>query len=322
MLKQSNVKPTVKAPALKEGDRVALVAAASRPRAPSVVVRCKKIVAEMGLVPVVGKHVMDISGFMAGSDEDRLADLHEAIADPSIAGIFFLTGGYGTLHLLPFLDYDLIAQHPKVYAGCDDNTALLNAIHAKTGLITFHAPNVEQIRNKYLFRLYKQAVMSTEPIALLDATAHADFEVCACDFYCAVEGSVQGRTVGGNLTALASLLGTPYEPPFQDRIIFLEDINEQNSILDRWFTSLYLSGHLQRAAGAAFGSFENCNPRGAVNMLSIMDTFGDRMQYLRKPGCFGFPFGQFRDTSIVPIGVNASLDCSAGKFEFLESALA
>jgi muramoyltetrapeptide carboxypeptidase len=322
MFTLTKVKPVMKAPALKHGDRVGLLAPSSRPLTPAVVARCEGVVAQMGFQPVVGKNVLNVHGFMAGTDDERLSDFHTMLSDDGIAAVFFITGGYGALHLLSRIDYDSISRHPKVFAGCDDATSLLTAINVKTGLVTLHAPNIEQIKSRHTFELFKRAVMSCDPLAELQAQAHnPEQEVYGSDFYCAVEGTPEGRLVGGNLTSIASLLGTKYEPVFNDSIIFLEDVNEQNGVLDRWFTSLYLAGHLQSANGVAFGAFENCHARGALNMLSTMDTFSDRLKYLRKSSCFGLPFGQMRDTAVVPIGLQARLHCQSGRLEFLEPAL-
>jgi muramoyltetrapeptide carboxypeptidase len=110
-------------------------------------------------------------------------------------------------------------------------------------------------------------------------------------------------------------------PDVRGGILLLEDINEQNGILDRWITSLYLSGDLQYANAVACGSFENCGITDSYNMLSVMDTFADRMKYLGKTACFGLPFGQHDDTAVVAIGVHARLDAGAGRLDFLESAV-
>jgi muramoyltetrapeptide carboxypeptidase len=311
---------TIKSAAINPGDRVGLVCPAGRPESAAVIARCVKVVEELGFVPVVGEHVLKIQGFMAGSAQERAADLNGFIENDSIKAIFCLTGGYGSLHVLPLVNYEKLAASPKLITGCDDNTSLLNAIHARTGLVCFHAPNVDQIKTKFTFDRFRSLVTSNSQSSFSTREACNDV-VGGGDHYFPVDGVCEGSLIGGNLTALVSLLGTQYAPSFERSLIFLEDKNEQNGILDRWFTTLYIAGHLRSASGVAFGYFENCNPKQSLNMLSIVDTFGDRLKELKKPSCFGFPFGQGSDTVGVPIGTLARLNCQAGTIELLESPL-
>jgi muramoyltetrapeptide carboxypeptidase len=322
MLPTREKKVLVKPRALREGDRVGIVAPSSRPATPAVVAAAERVVREMGFKPVLGKHVMSIHGFMAGTDSERLSDLVAFFSDDSIAGIFCITGGYGAMHLLPFLDYRSIAASPKVFVGCDDNTVLLDALFEHSGLVSFYGPNLDGIETKTTFDRFRSAVTCSDVFPTLDAHASGSQELSFNkDFFCPVEGDVEGHTVGGNLTALVSLLGTPYEPRFSGSLILLDDIHEQTGMLDRWFTTLYLAGHLQTCRGVVCGAFEDCGPKDSWNMLSVMDVFSDRLRYLGTPSCFGMPFGQTRETTLVPIGINAKLSAASGRLEFGEPAL-
>ncbi|HEY9791879.1 MAG TPA: LD-carboxypeptidase [Candidatus Obscuribacterales bacterium] len=299
-----------------------LICPSSRPQTPAVVARCHRLIAEMGFKPVVGKHVLSSYGFTAGTDEQRLADLHGFVEDDSIAAIFCLSGGYGALRLLPHLDFAAIERSRKLFVGGDDASCLLNAINAASGLVCLQALNLEQIKTKQTYDRLKTAVTSTNVWApLVAAQSGEELLSGKHDFYCCVEGIAEGKLVGGNLTAFITLMGTPYQPDMNGKIIFLEDLGEQNGILDRWFTTLYLSGDLQYAAAVVFGSFKDCGPKNSDTMLSVMDLFGDRLQYLGKISCFGLPFGQQDDSYPVPIGVNARLTAAEGRLEFLEPAL-
>jgi muramoyltetrapeptide carboxypeptidase len=318
----TKTKSVVKPRALKPGDCVGLVCPSSRPETPGVVTRAQRVITEMGFVPVAGKHVLETHGFMAGTDEQRLFDLQSFLNDDSIAAVYCITGGYGALHLVPHLEFSCLSKNPKLVIGCDDNTALLNAIYARCSMVTMHAPNLDQVKNKETFERVRSALTKTDALSGISASGGADaFSGEQQDFYCAVEGTVEGRLIGGNLTSFAALLGTSFEPDMKGSIIFLEDLNEQNGILDRWFTTLYLGGHLQFASGVAVGSFENCSGRDSTNMLSVMDTFSDRLKYLGKTSCFGLPFGQQSHTTAIPIGIESRLIATEGKLEFLEPAL-
>ncbi len=278
------------------------------------------MIEDIGFKPVVGANVLKMHGYMAGSDSERLEDLVKFIEDDSIRGIFCVTGGFGSLHLLQHLPYTTIQKQPKVLVGCDDNTSWLAAISARTGLVTFQGPNLDEIRTKYTLDRLKLALTSNKALPVISAGDTVGDDIVS-SVYAPVKWTVEGPLLGGNLTALMSLMGTPFEPMFDGRVLFLEDRDERNDILDRWFTTLWVSGQLQRTAGVCFGSFEGCGTRDSYNMLSLEDLFGDRLKLLNKPCCFGLPLGQGKDTSTVAVGVKVRLDTAQGKLEFLEPAL-
>lgn len=311
----------VKPPALKPGDRAALVCPASRPESPAVVERCVRLLEAMSLRPVVGKHVLRVHGYMAGRDEERLEDLLGFLQDESIAAIFCVTGGFGSLHLLPYLDYSSVASQPKIVVGCDDNTTLLLALNAMSGLVTFYGPNLDQVRTKHCFERLKAALIDAQPPPPVSAATEGCDDVLAAAPYAPVPGRVQGRFIGGNMSALISLFGTPYQPDLQDAVLFLEDINERNDILERWLTTLYISGELAKVRGVAFGEFVGCGPKSSFNTLSLEDLLGDRMKRLSIPSCFGLPLGQSSRMATVPVGVNALLDAARGVLEFAEAGV-
>jgi muramoyltetrapeptide carboxypeptidase len=307
----------IKPPVLKPNDRVGLVAPASRPDNPSELARAVRIVEEMGLTPIVGKNVLKVHGYMAGTDAERLSDLNAFIEDDSIRAIFCVTGGFGSLHLLPDVHYSSLKTNPKVIVGGDDNTSLITAIHVRTGLVTFAGPNLDKVDSSFTFDNLKQMLTSTETPPAIPYKSYRFMEVP----YSPVPGTVSGALLGGNLTALVSLMGTPFQPEFLDTILFLEDIDERHDILDRWFTTLYVSGSLAKTSGIAFGDFERCSTKGAKNMLSLQDLYGDRLKELQKPSCFGLPFGQSRETITLPLGIQATLDSARAHMQFMEPVL-
>ena len=327
----------IKPRALKEGERVAILCPAGRPHNPATVNRAKAIVEQMGLKPVVGKNALKIYGTMAGTDEERVSDFNDALRDESIAGIFCVTGGYGALHLVDKIDWQALKQSPKIIAGSDDISHILLAAYAKTGVITFHAPNMDRISSRQSFDALKLAVTSKDKLPSIQSNywgLEASFDGSSKSrarvpddkwqiaySYAAVEGTAQGALLGGNLTALGSLMGTPFQPSFKNAVLFLEDINEDHGILDRWFTNLYLAGALNDVSGVALGDFENCRTEDCFNMYSIEDLFGDRMKAVNKPCCFGMPLGQSARALTAPIGVKVRLDASKGTLTYLESAL-
>ncbi|MBX9689697.1 MAG: LD-carboxypeptidase [Candidatus Obscuribacterales bacterium] len=309
----------LKPAALKPGAKVGLFAPSARPASPLVLKRCIQVIEEMGFSPVVGQNVMRNDGFTAGSDEQRLDDFYNLLQNNSVEAMYCLSGGYGALRLLPLLDFGQIRQHPKVFLGSGANDVLLMAINQLTGLVVFHASNLDEIEDKHSFNSAKNALSGSSENMVINCrdTNDMSFESAA---YSLSERKCEGIVAGGNLTALSSLYGTRYQPDLKSKILILDDFNERNSILDRWFTTLYLAGSLHEVEGIAFGGFPGCGARGSNNMLSIEDTFGDRIKELGLAACFGFKFGLASKDNVVPIGIKALLDCGSGRLEFLEAA--
>jgi len=271
----------------------------------------------MGFEPVLGRHLMSTHGYMAGSDDERFSDLSQALSDPSIHAVWAISGGFGSLHLLDRLPYESLRQNPKIILGADDISHILLAVYKKAGLVTLHAPNLDRIDNKEIFDRLKKALTSTDH--LHDLVHRDKFLDDFC--YGPVDGFCKGKIVAANLTALVSLYGTPYEPDIAGSILLLEDRAERNDILDRWLTTLYISGKLAHVAAVGFGTFENCDSRGAFNMLSFEELASDRLSSMKIPCCFDLPFAQSAESFVVPIGITGTLDTAKGKLSFTESAL-
>lgn len=308
----------MKPPRLKPGDRIGLVALGSRPESPGAVRRSARVVEELGLVPVPGKHILDVHGHLAGKDCDRLADLNAFCADDSIAGVFCLCGGFGALSLLSKIDYECIRRRPKVFLGSDENSALLLSINKVCGLTTFLGPNLDRVRKADSFNGIKNALLSSAHLELL-----CDFDSLGTGIeisrsYSPHSGTVSGIVMGGNLSALISIMGTPFQPDFQNVILYLDDYSERLDILDRWFNTLYLAGALALANGVVFGAFDACGARGSPNVLSIEDLFGERLFQLKKPSLFGLPLGHTFTSATIPLGVAAELNTDRTRLTFLD----
>ncbi len=310
----------LKPKALKKGSRVGLIAPGSRPSYPSDLNKCMAIVEEMGFTPVAGKHVLKYDGFCAGTDEERLDDIQSFLLDESIEALFCITGGYGALRLLPLLDFKQVRDNPKIFIGSGDNDSILLAVNKLTGLVVFHASNLDEIDDNHTFTSIRHTLMGEESEKLVYCRVPGEPAYNGVA-YSLSERRVEGKVCGGNLTSLCSLFGTKYQPDFESKVLLLDDFTERNSLLDRWFTSLYLAGVLSDVSGIAFGGFPACSGRGADNMLSVEDTFGDRLKGVGTPACFGFKFGQASADNVMPIGIQAELDCGAGILKYLEPAL-
>lgn len=305
--------------ALKKGDRVGLIAPGWRPYKPSVVSRAEKLVEEMGLVPVVGNHVLEIHGHSAGTVEQRAEDVNRFIADDSVAAIFCISGGFGSLSLLPHLDLKRLEKNPKVFLGGGENTALILGLQSCLGLVTFHGPNLEDVKSEKVFVSLASALTRKDPLASISpATNSGVWSRHHC--HVSVQGQRQGRLLGGNLTGLASLFGTAFEPQLKNSILFLTDHDDRNDILGRWFTTLNVSGQLSEIAAMLVGIFDNCGNKGSMNLLSLEDMFGETLTELGIPSIFDFPIAG-GECPTVPLGIEVSFDTSTQKLEFLDSAV-
>ena len=188
---------------------------------------------------------MDRRGYLAGSDEDRAADVNRQFEDSSVAGIVAVRGGWGCARILPLLDYQLIGRNPKILVGYSDVTALLLGIHSKTGLVTFHGPvgigpwNSFTVEHFTRILFEGQAVELSNPRFLGDNLTQVQNRIQTI-----VPGVARGRMLGGNLTVLSAIVGSSYLPDWNDAILFLEDIQENIYRVDRMLTQLALAGIL------------------------------------------------------------------------------
>lgn len=308
---------------LRPGDRVALVAPATVAYDRLRVQLAVETLESMGLEVDVGKHVLDRFGYLAGTDKDRAADLNRAFAAPDIKAVFPLTGGWGASRLLPLLDYRSIARNPKILLGYSDITSLLNGIHARTGLVTFHGPNAWSEWNEFSYRSMRKLLFEAQPLSYSNPQDKGVDLVAKHDRIRTINGgSASGEMIGGNLTLVAALLGTPYLPSFDGRILFLEDVGEAIYRVDRMLTQLSLAGKLQRLAGIVFGKFTGVAPQPGLGNFSLMDIIRQHCEPLGIPCYFGAMFGHVNHNSTLPLGVPATIDADAGTITLKEPAVA
>jgi muramoyltetrapeptide carboxypeptidase len=309
----------VKPKRLVAGDTVGLVLPASSTIEADNIQLAREQLEAIGLKSVVGAHAYDRRGYFAGTDRDRADDINQMFANDAIAGIVCYTGGWGSPRVLPYLNYDLIARKPKVLIGYSDITALLNAIHQRTGLVTFHGPVGGSTIEPYSLENFRRVVMTPEPAGLLAPPAKKPTDLVdrANRVLRLYPGKVIGPLAGGNLTLLASLMGTPYELQTDGAIVFAEDIREEIYRIDRMLTQLALGGKFVGMAGFVFGRCTECK----ATEVSLEDVLRDRFANGPAPAISGLSFGHIEQKLTLPIGVTAKLDADAGTLEILESAV-
>ena len=270
-----------------------------------------------------GRQIFQRSAYLAGTDAARAADFNEIARDPTVDAIVCLRGGYGTARILPAIDYDALARRPRVIMGYSDITALLNAVHERTGMITFHGPIAAQNFTEYTYREYEKVLVDGSGPCVLGAPPEIEVRPGFVErenrLTPIVSGRAEGRLIGGNLTLLAHLVGTPYEPTYEDAILVLEDVYEAPYSIDRMLTHLWPAGRLQRCAGIVLGECTEAETDG--NTFSVERVLRDRFEPLGLPTLRGLMIGHVDDQTVVPIGARASLDVDAGTLTLLEPAV-
>ncbi len=297
---------------LQPGMTIGVIAPSSAPFERSEVRIALDIVESLGFKAQPGKNLYKRRGYLAGTDEQRAADLNAMFADPNIDAIFCLQGGYGALRILPLINYAAITANPKILLGYSDVTALLNAIQKLTGLVTFHGPIARQTFTDYTYSAFRSVLI--ENTANLELGAPPPFEVAPGRVerenrvQTLVAGSASGHLVGGNLSLLVAMLGTAFEPVFNEGILILEDVDEAPYRVDRMLTHLHLAGVFQRVNGVVLGKFTNAHAESPS--LSMEEIFAERFQTLNIPVLRGLMIGHVQDQATLPIGAQARLDSS------------
>lgn len=311
----------VKPKRLAEGDTVGLVLPASAAFEADAIHFAKEQLEAIGLKVKIGAHAFDRHGYFAGRDRDRADDINRMFADDSVAGIVAYTGGWGSPRVLPFLDYDLIARKPKVFAGFSDITALLNAIHQRTGLVTFHSPTGSSTFEPYTLENFRRVIMTPEPAGVLAAPPKRERDLVdrTNRILRLAPGKASGRLAGGNLTLVAALMGTPYEVDTRGAILFLEDTREELYRIDRMLTQLALGGKLESMAGFVFGRCTDCGYSGPT--FSLEEILRDRFGSPGRPALSGLSFGHIEQKLVLPVGVMATVDGNAGTLSLDEAAV-
>lgn len=278
----------------------------------------------LGLRVAIGEHVRDRHGSLGGSDRDRAADLNRFFADGAVRAVIPTRGGWGSARLLPHLDYDAIARNPKVLLGYSDITALLNGIHARTGLVTFHGPNGGGRWDAASLDWMRRVIFGAEPVALVNPRTTSDRNVLTQvehRIQTITPGRARGRLLGGNLTVLTAILGSPYVPDFSNAILFLEDVNEDYYRVDRMMNSLRLAGILGRLRGFVFGTCSECAPGEGYASLTIEEIFADHIRPLGIPAWRGAMIGHDTPQWTLPVGLEVEIDASAGSITLAEPAV-
>ena len=322
-----NDKTMIKPQKLNQGDTVGLITPASPLyEAHQAVIEAIEKMKNLGYQVKLGKHVYEKWGYLAGRDEDRLEDIHMMFADRDVKAIIAIRGGYGSGRLLKHLDYDLIRNNPKIFHGYSDITSLLIGIQQMTGLVTFHGPVAISTYTDYTKKYFYKALSQTEPIGEIEDAPYEENLQTSNRIWTVNGGIGTGRITGGNLTLIASLMGTPYEINTKNKILFIEEVGEEPQVLDRYLTQLDNAGKLEECKGIVFDRMKSVHPAdfkpGYFSTLSKEEIIANRIQRYNIPTCIGVSLGHIANKPTLPLGVQCRLNADAGRITVLESAVA
>lgn len=289
---------------LKKGDKIALIGASS----PTSIDRIEpsiKAMEALGLEVILGESCKGLHGFLSGNDKLRAKDINKMFEDKRIKGIFAIRGGYGASRLLDMIDYDMIKENPKIFAGYSDVTALHNVLNERCKLITFHTPMASTEFYKgvddYTMNYFKKNIFTDEPLGILKNPEGQEIKTL-------VSGKAKGKLVGGNLALVASSMGTPYELDTKGKILFLEDVDEYPYKIDRMLLQLKQCGKFKDAEGIILGAWTDCEANEGDNSLSLMEVFEDLIKTEKKPTLYNLACGHCLPTISLPLGSKVKID--------------
>ncbi|HLD37425.1 MAG TPA: LD-carboxypeptidase [Candidatus Nanoarchaeia archaeon] len=276
-----------------------------------------KLLNKLGFNVKLGKHVYSKYGFMAGNDEKRAGDIHAMFKDKQIKAIFCAAGGSGANRLLPLINFDMIKKNPKIFIGMSDITYLTTSIHEKTGLITFHGPNI--ISGIYHCDFKKHNLKRCANIKyMLEALTNPGYKEKIKDFEVIKKGRGAGRLIGGNLRCLENLNGTKFMPDYKNKILFWEELDEDASEISRMLMNLKLCGVFDKIKGMAIGNLFDCPP---YKNMTIKKVVLDITKDYKFPIIYNVDFGHVCKNITLPIGVKAKIDTEKRTFEVMENAV-
>ncbi len=306
---------------LKAGDKVGIIAPGTSVSDPDDIAKVTEILNALELDYIITESVYSGKGYKTRSIDERLNDLHNMFLDKSISAVFSIRGGYGSGELLDKIDYDLIQNNPKIFAGFSDITALHIAINQRSGLITFHSPVMLSRFNDFTFNHLRRILFDINPPGILINPDIRSGVRKVFPVRTIVSGKAEGIITGGNLSIISSLMGTPFEIDTKDKILLLEDVGEEPYRIDRMLNQLRLAGKFASLRGIIFGVCSNCDKKSDIWDLSLGEVLDKYFKPLKIPSFSGFLFGHTDYQMTIPIGAKAIINADEGKLEINESVL-
>ena len=318
------MKNLIKPKRLNIDDTVALISPASQSPDKKDTAFAKERLEKLGLKVILGKYVNARDGYFAGSDEQRADDVTHMFSDPNIKAIFTVRGGWGCARILKYLDFDIIANNPKILVGFSDITTLLLAINKRTDLITFHGPIAALPWPAFTVDYLKKVLFNGEAVVFhnpINTKRNVNIDLIETDNRIEVinPGIATGRLIGGNLTILMSLIGTPYAPQWDNKILFIEEVNEPVYRIDRMLEQMQQVGILNKIRGFVVGRCINCcSDKGGFTLTEILAHY---FKHTNIPTYMGAMIGHQSEIFTLPQGLTVELNADNGTIKMLESSV-
>ena len=300
---------------LKKGDLIALTAPAGAIFNAKYISKIETRLIGLGFKVLKGKTLYQQNGFLAGTDEFRTQELHTLFKDKSVKAIIAMRGGWGCSRLLDKLDFELIKRNPKILMGYSDITSLLIAIQEKTGLITYHGPvGYSSWKEFSTFNVFKTLV-DGKPFVMKNPPTHSS------DLATLTKGKTQGQLTGGNLTVIASMIGTNHEPNWSNKILFLEETGEEPYRIDRLLWQLKQAQVFNQIRGLVIGAFTKCDPEEPERSFSLAEVLNQHFKNTNFPVYKSAVIGHIVPKFTLPIGVNVEMDADNFTIRTLEYSI-
>jgi muramoyltetrapeptide carboxypeptidase len=290
---------------LESGELVAIIAPAG-PVDAARLAQGARVLRDLGFRVRTGAHALEREGYLAGSDEKRLADLNAALGDPDVRAILCARGGYGVMRLLDRVDTDAVRRDPKVILGMSDITALQLALYVRCGLVTYSGPLIAgQVAlglDEVSRAAFVRALTTSPDRAGLFGADWSGVRVVR-------EGKARGPLLGGCLSMVTALAGTESFPDWEGAILLLEEVNEPLYRIDRMLTHLRLAGVFDRVAGVALGHM--LGPKGEDLGPETDRLMEEITAWSRIPIISGAPHGHGLPNVTLPLGLEVTLDTAS-----------
>ena len=291
-------------PSMTKGDTIGLIAPAGPIINKNNFNAGIRILEKYGFTVKYNHYLLNTRGYLAGSDQERADEFNRLWSEPEVKALVAARGGYGCMRMLDLIDMKQIRKNPKILIGFSDLTVLLAAIYKKTGLVSYHGPVVTTLAS-----INKQSQTSFFNVL----KGNASDQIKPSRVKILKEGRAKGILLGGNLTTLVHMIATPYEIPWSDAILFIEDIGESPYRLDRLLTHLSRANRLQKIQGLILGTFSDDDRKenGAMQK-AVHKRVAELLADKNIPVWANFPVGHSRRNLILPFGAEVEMDSSGG----------
>lgn len=305
---------------LQPDDTIAIIAPSS-PVDRDAILQATELITGRGYRVALGDHLLNTmqgNSYLAGTDAERAADIHQMFARADVKAIFCARGGYGVMRLFDLLDWNLIAAHPKIVTGYSDITSLHLALAQTAGMVSFHSPNATSLArlDQTAYDLFWRLLESADPAGPLPVEPST--------LKTLVPGIATGTLAGGCICLLAHACGSRHTPIFKDKIVLLEDVHEAIYRVDRDLIQMRNAGAFEGARGFVIGTISHWQEHEKANdpPTNTPDSlWNDIIAPLGKPTIVGFPFGHEPNPITLPLGIQATLDATNRTLSLIEPAV-